>query len=271
MIQDIGPNVFRNDFSDRGPSGNDIMLCYREGEALMNEPERLFPEFSDMPWADSEDTEYLFSVNERGFFLYKGERFPEGFSFQPLSVFRKDSSVFSFAGITGAQLYKWHQDNRYCGRCGSGMERSERERAFVCPKCGMTVYPKISPAVIVAVNAGDELLMIRSAGRTSSSFHLVAGYVEIGETFEDTVRRELMEEVGVKVKNIRYYKSQPWSFSDAVMIGFRAELDGEKQPFRLQESEVAEARWIKRSEIPEPSNNISIGSEMINRFKYGEI
>lgn len=146
------------------------------------------------------------------------------------------------------------------------MRRSARERAFVCPQCGIREYPKINPAIIVAVSDGDELLMIKSPGSTSGRYHLIAGYVEVGETFEQTVAREVMEEVGVKVKNIRYYKSQPWAFSDTIMVGFTAELDGERTPFVLQEEEIAEAKWVHRKDILQNTNQASIGSDLIRYF-----
>lgn len=147
---------------------------------------------------------------------------------------------------------------------------SQSERALVCPVCGQTEYPKICPAVIVAVTDGERLLMSRYRGRAYRGYALIAGFVEIGETFEETVRREVMEEVGLKVKNIRYYKSQPWAFTDTEMIGFFAELDGDDR-IRLQEDELSEAGWYHRDEIPEDTSLISVGSEMKMAFKHGEL
>ena len=146
------------------------------------------------------------------------------------------------------------------------MIHSVRERAFVCEECGLTEYPKISPAVIVAIADGDKLLMTRYAQGEYKKYALVAGFVEIGESFEETVRREVLEEVGLTVKNIRYYKSQPWSFSDSVMIGFFADLDGDNT-ITIQEEELEEAVWVPRGEIPEAERNISIGQEMIEAFR----
>ena len=116
---------------------------------------------------------------------------------------------------------------------------------MVCPECKNIEYPKISPAVIVAVTNGNRLLLSRYARGGYRNYALIAGFAEVGETLEDTVRREVMEEVGLKVKNIRYYKSQPWSFSDSLLVGFFAELDGD-DTITLEEEELAEAVWFER-------------------------
>ena len=176
----------------------------------------------------------------------------------------------AFAAITAVQLWRWRQSRQFCGRCGAKTEDSKIERALVCPVCGQTEYPKISPAVIVAITNGDKLLMSRYRVNHSTyrGYALIAGFVEIGETFEETVRREVMEEVGLKVKNIRYFKSQPWAFTDTEMIGFFAELDGDDK-IRLQEDELSEAGWYTREEIPDDARLISVGTEMKMYFKYG--
>jgi NAD+ diphosphatase len=150
------------------------------------------------------------------------------------------------------------------------MRAGTTERSMVCTDCGHTEYPKICPAVIVAIRNGDKLLMSRYARGTYRRYALIAGYVEVGETFEECVRREVMEEVGLKVKNIRYYKSQPWSFSDSVMIGFTADLDGD-DTIRLEEDELAEAGWFSRDEIVEYPPYISVGHEMMKAFKDGTL
>lgn len=176
----------------------------------------------------------------------------------------------AFAAITAVQLWRWRQSRQFCGRCGAKTEDSKTERALVCPVCGQVEYPKISPAVIVAITNGDKLLMSRYRVNHSTyrGYALIAGFVEIGETFEETVRREVMEEVGLKVKNIRYFKSQPWAFTDTEMIGFFAELDGDDK-IRLQEDELSEAGWYTRDEIPDDARLISVGTEMKMYFKYG--
>ena len=127
---------------------------------------------------------------------------------------------------------------------------------------GAAVALETEPSVIVAITNGNKLLMSRYRVNHSTyrGYALIAGFVEIGETFEETVRREVMEEVGLKVKNIRYFKSQPWAFTDTEMIGFFAELDGDDK-IRLQEDELSEAGWYTREEIPADARLISVGPE----------
>ena len=157
---------------------------------------------------------------------------------------------------------------QFCGRCGAKMEKSTTERAMVCPACGQIEYPKICPAVIVAVTHGDKLLLTRYANRPFRGYALIAGFVEIGETLEDTVHREVMEEVGVKVKNLRYYKNQPWAFTDTLLTGFYCELDGDPD-ITLDHNELCEGVWLSREEIPSRENDISLTAEMIERFRLG--
>lgn len=241
----------------------------------------------------SERAEYLFSIDDIPYFMVRGRdsdpaaalltqektgregqekgREAVGYSFQGAAYFRiMQPEHQAFAAITAIQLWRWKESRKFCGRCGHETVDSQSERALVCPVCGQTEYPKICPAVIVAVTDGDRLLMSRYRGRAYRGYALIAGFVEIGETFEETVRREVMEEVGLKVKNIRYYKSQPWAFTDTEMIGFFAELDGDDR-IRLQEDELSEAGWYHRDEIPEDTSLISVGSEMKMAFKYGMI
>ena len=173
----------------------------------------------------------------------------------------------AFAGVTGYQLASWYLSRRFCPRCAHTMVHDGRERMMRCPKCGLQEYPKISPAVIVAVTDGDRLLLTRYAGRSYKKYALVAGFSEIGETIEETVAREVMEETGLRVKNLRYYKSQPWSFSGTLLMGFFAELDGSDE-ITLDESELAEAVWCPREEVPE-DDGVSLTREMMRVFREG--
>lgn len=173
-----------------------------------------------------------------------------------------------YAGETAYHLYVWYRDNSFCGRCGEHLEYSHKERAMICPSCGNVVYPKIAPAVIVGIlnSSGDRIVMTRYAGREYKGHALVAGFCEIGETAEDTVRREVLEEVGLHVRNIRYYKSQPWGFDSNLLFGYYCTAD-EDEPIHMDDGELAKAVWISRDEIGEEERNLSLTAEMIMHFK----
>ena len=277
MIQDIFPHAFDNSFSPRKPLVGDRVLIYRDDAVLIccdEEAGPQLPTFGELIkyWSDIEKhATYLFAIDIEGFFLVDESevniRLPKKYMLENVSLFRTMKPQYlAFAGITGHQLYKWYTDNKYCGRCGSIMENGTTERSRVCPDCGMTVYPHISPAIIVAVTDGKRLLMARSKTSSYKRYGLIAGFVEFGESFEDTVKRELQEEVGICVKNLRYFKSQPWAFSGDEMVGFLAELDGD-DTLTVDENELTEAKWFSRDDIPVSESNISIAQELIETVR----
>ena len=139
-------------------------------------------------------------------------------------------------------------------------------RMLKCPDCGNMIFPKICPAVIVVVTDKDRILLTKYVGRTYKNYALIAGYTEIGETAEETVEREVMEEVGLKVKNIKYYKSQPWALSGSLLTGFFCELDGDDN-IKLDEDELAVGTWVKASDIDFEDDGISLTREMILKFR----
>ena len=279
MIQDIFPHIYHNEYLPGKPEENSRILFYEEDQILLKKDGNQI-HFSTVSDLEEEGDFYrrciyLFSIDEICYFLSsqkpalkKGKA--AGYGMESIGLFRSSEPQYeSFAGITGYQLYQWYRDNRFCGRCGGPMERAERERMLFCPACKKTVYPKISPAVIVGVLDGDRILMTKYSGRTYKRYALIAGFNEIGETIEETVRREVMEEVGVKVKNIRYYKSQPWSFSDTLLMGFYCDLDG-SDAIHLDYQELSVGEWLHRDEIPETDPRLSLTNEMILRFKSGK-
>ena len=174
-----------------------------------------------------------------------------------------------FAAYTAAHLFRWYRDNRFCGTCGAPTVPADDERAVCCSACGRRIYPRIQPAVIVAVTNGDEIVLTRYAGRAITYHALVAGFVEIGETAEQTVAREVMEEVGLRVKNLRYYKSQPWATADDLLIGFFCDVDGDPT-IRLDEHELKEAVWVRREDVDSQPDDFSLTNEMMQVFRRGE-
>lgn len=276
MIQDIRPHRFHNEYLPVPPKADSYVLYYEGFQALMrkNGEEIEFLRFKDLEEFYPEIYEnytYLFSINEEHYYLaeHLDKTLLPDFTMESKEVFRSTLPQYkSFAGITGYHLYRWYESNRFCGKCGSRMQKSGEERMLYCGECHHMVYPKLSPAVIIGVIDGNRILMTKYAHHIYKKYALVAGYAEIGETLEETVAREVMEEVGLKVKNIRYYKSQPWAFSESLLMGFYCELDGDGT-VTLDENELALGKWFEREEIPEITNHASLTNEMILRFKAG--
>lgn len=278
MIQDIQPHKYDNQYRQCPPDRESYALYYENHVALLKkQPDRIdFPRFKDLERLNEdvyEDAIYLFMIDEERYYLVKNinrERLSE-YTMENTEIFRfAEPQYLAFAGITGYQLYNWYRTRKYCGCCGSRMQRDAKERMMYCEKCHNMEFPKICPAVIIGVTDGDRILMSKYAGRTYKKYALLAGFTEIGETIEETVQREVMEEVGLKVKNIRYYKSQPWSFSDTVLMGFYCDLDGEDQ-IELDREELALAEWFERDEIPVEPSRDSLTNEMIMKFKNHEV
>jgi NAD+ diphosphatase len=139
-----------------------------------------------------------------------------------------------------------------------------------CPHCGVTTYPNISPVIIVGVTDGDHLLLTRYAQGEYQKHALIAGFVEIGETLEDAARREVQEETGLCIKNLHYYKSQPWAFSESLLAGFFAEVDGSTD-VHVDQVELSEAIWFSRETLPLEDTTLSLTWDMIETFRRGEV
>ncbi len=278
MIQDIAPHHLDNAYHPAPPDKDCIALCFEGRTCLMKKAgeEIVFPRFADLEKENMgiyDGYTYLFQVDEERYYLLKSENLnrPVDFRMEDMGVFREAEPQYrAFAGITAHQLYQWYQKHKYCGQCGSLTKPDSKERMLYCEKCGSMEYPKICPAVIIGVTDGNRLLLSKYAGRTFKKYALLAGYTEIGETMEETVAREVMEEVGLKVKNIRYYKSQPWAFTDTILMGFYCDLDGSDK-IRLDEEELALAEWFEREEIPVTPSRDSLTNEMIMMFKNGKV
>lgn len=162
------------------------------------------------------------------------------------------------------QVVSWDANHQFCGKCGGKMDAKEDERVKICPKCNISNYPRISPAVIVSV-INDGKILLANAKRFKSNFYSVlAGFVEAGESFEESIRREIREEVNIEIKNIKYFGSQPWPFPDSLMAAFQAEYaSGELKP---DGNEILDAQWFLPKDIPQIPGKWSIAGKMINAF-----
>lgn len=272
MIQDIEPYVYDNQYRNEEPAPEDNLVVYRKSRIQLQIVNDciVFPKVSEA--GSKAKFRYLFSIDdERFFLLVEGDFFSEKYEYiSPNEIRYKNPQYLRFASVTAVQLARWYDEHRICGRCGRPMKHSATERAMVCADCGITRYPQICPAVIVAVLKGDKVLVSKYAGRelTYKRYALLAGFGEIGESIEDTVRREVMEEVGLKVKNLTFYKSQPWSFSDSLLMGFFCEVDGD-DTITLDENELAMAKFVGPEELPDAPEGVALTSEMLYQFKMG--
>ena len=292
MIHEIAPHKLNNEFRICDPKPNDYVIRYNGSKALLKKiavnqtPQGTtytiprVKELLDIEGKALEDFEghYLFSIDDTAFFLDDSKataeldspenETPEGYEYMGSRTFRGMNPVERLGGATAVHIAHWESLNKFCGRCGNVTIRSNHERSIICPKCGNTVYPRISPVVIVAVRNGDKLLMAHNIDNPNPRLFLISGFVEIGESLEQAVKREVLEEAGLHVKNIRYFGSQPWPFSDSLIAGYTAELDGD-DTIHMQEAELSEAMWVKREDIPEYETDVSISCCLIENFRRG--
>lgn len=282
MIQDISPHQYDVSYRKREVKKGDIMLIYCEGGVLcrMEGSQITYPTAEEVAQVSPDvyrEAEFLFRIDEKNYFELRQQKVEafEAWQYLEIEGLRSARPIWmAYAGITGFQIHKWRCENQYCGYCGGRMQPQGTERAMQCVNCKKLSYPKICPSVIVGILNNNRILLTKYADRHSSykKYALVAGYVEVGESLEAAVRREVMEEVGLQVKNIRYYKSQPWSFSDTLLVGFFCEVDGDPG-VRMDEEELSAAEWFDRDYLPAERSeaSISLTGEMIEAFRSGTI
>lgn len=192
---------------------------------------------------------------------------PESHPYETLGL-RALAALFDGAtfGVAGRAMHvvDWATTSRFCGRCGTATVPSERERSMTCPACGLAAYPRIAPAIIVLVRRADRALLARNAKFPGAFYSTLAGFSEIGESLEETLAREVREEVGVEVKDIRYFGSQPWPFPHSLMIGFTAEHAGGE--IRVDGEEIADAQWFSADALPAIPPPLSIARRLIDAW-----
>ena len=298
MLQDIQPDKLDNSFKNKNIKENDSVIVFSGREVLierMDNNELKLPRYKDFKLyiekgeLAASDFQYVFEIGGCDYYILLPHiihstvknnnknvdkevenKFDCGnnFAYENIKNMRQIiSKDICFAVMTAYHLFVWYRDNRFCGRCGNEVIHDDKERMLKCKCCGNMIYPKIAPAVIVAVTSGDKILMTKYApSREYQKNALIAGFTEIGETAEETVKREVKEEVGVNVKNIRYYKSQPWGVDSNLLMGFFAELDGD-ETIKLDDNELSCAEWFKREDMPAHDDGISLTREMMGVFE----
>lgn len=283
MVQDIFPYKLVNHYEKKEISEKDFVLNFDVSKVLCKlsgtdkKMDLEFPLVSD--FGMNLEYIYLFTIcddkgfEQRYFLLREKVAAFDGFEFIESKQIK--DTVFGcmhkvFAVMTGKHISDWYRDTQFCGRCGNKMVHSGAERAMYCVNCGNTVYPRIMPAVIVGILNDDKILLTKYNRNGYKNYALVAGFTEIGETLEQTVEREVMEETGLKVKNIRYYKSQPWGFANDILVGYYCEVDGSTD-IHMDENELKLAEWVERKDVILHPTKASLTNEMMEKFKNGEI
>lgn len=242
-----------------------LLRCNNEVFTSTATPGEIFPRGTAADFGHPSDALPVGQWHGQPCYAADVDRLPDGMQGEPVSV----RGLFGLGGAEAfalaaraSQLLDWQRNHRYCGRCGKPMERKPDEFAMTCPSCGLLNYPRISPAVMVLIQRGDELLLARGPHFREGMFSALAGFVEAGETLEQCAHREVREEVGVVITNLRYFHSQPWPFPDSLMIAFFADyVSGEITP---DPSEIEAAGWFPRKALPPLPDPVSIARQLID-------
>lgn len=250
-----------------GEAGEAVWFVFREARLLVAEADNALPASLDALGMLPVRRQYLGTLGARHVFaadLAPESDTPPGWRWSDLrSLFgRLAPDEYALAG-RALQLVEWERTHQFCGRCGARTEPRSDERSRQCPACALVVYPRLAPAVMALVRrAPDELLLARSPRFPPGMYSALAGFVEPGETLEQCLHREVQEEVGVRVENLRYFASQPWPFPHSLMIAFVCDwADGE---IRVDALEIEDAKWFRIAGLPQLPQPISIARRLID-------
>ena len=239
---------------------------------IFKQQQLLVDEHYQLPRVESLAGDLLISAGDQVIArdLLDDEAIPAGLQLVPIRQLLQLWTVQQFEQASRAiQLLEWRRNHKFCSHCGHQTEAHASEYAMICPACGYHQYPRVNPCVITVITRGkDEILLAKSTrNKNSSMYGLIAGFIEVGETLEDAVRRETMEEVGLKLKNIQYLASQPWPFPSNLMIAFKAEYAS--GDIALQPEEISDAAFFKFDQLPEIPFKGSIAHAMIMHAVHG--
>ena len=271
MFQDI-PESVDIEYDPAPAEQGDRMLCYDGRSVLVRieDNKAVLPKLCEL---DSDCKKvFVFRADGIRYFLCLEKASVKGFGFEPLNTVRYVAAdTDQYAVVTGYHYYCFHSESRFCSVCGERLEHDPYKRCMVCTGCENEVYPKIAPAVILGIidEETDSILLTRYAGREYKKYALVAGFIEMGESAEAAAEREAMEETGLKIKDIEFFADQPWGFAQNLLIGFFAKVTGSRE-IKMDTSELAEAVWVKREDVPAQPGGISLTSEMMWAFKSSQ-
>ena len=259
----IEKSIYENyliDFDDETrPDTDDYIFIFNsERELYLDSNNQLANSLDDF------DVNFCFYIGE-----YKGKKAfiansdSSDRSYNLKEVYDLDHDLYLMAA-KAVLVNDWYISHRFCGRCATPTILDEKDMMMKCPECGQNHYPRIAPAIIVAIRKNDELLMAQHSYHDTIRYALIAGFVEPGESIEDAVHREVKEEVGIKIKNLQYKRSQSWPFPNSLMLGFTAEY--ESGDIKVDGDEIVKAKWFKKDEIIRYDSDISISDWLVQEF-----
>ncbi len=259
----IEKSIYENyqiDFSvEITPDNDDYLFVFNENRQLYLDDDKKLPKSLDD-----------FNINFCLFMgIYKGHKAftvnvnsVETF-YDLRDVYEISPDLYHIAG-KAVLVNDWYLSHRFCGRCGTPTLLDEKDMMLKCPSCGQSHYPRIAPAIIVAIRKDDKLLMAQHSYHNTIRYALIAGFVEPGESVEEAVHREVLEEVGIKIRNLKYMKSQSWPFPNSLMLAFKAEYDS--GDIKVDGDEIVKAKWFGKDEIIRYPSDISISDWLIQEF-----
>ena len=254
-------------------SGPTLHFCFRGDELLVHQADDVVsvPNLDDKPHASSlvevrrHYLGHISGTHIEAVELEHNAPAPSGFEFSGLRELfgRLDDQSMAMAG-RAVQIVAWARTHQYCGQCGTPTQPRPSERALACPSCGLLSFPRLSPAIIVGIERGDQLLLAHNRRFPKGRYSIIAGFVEPGETLEEAVEREVEEEVGIRIRDIEYFASQPWPFPNSLMLGFTAKYAGGE--ICLNDGELSHADWFSADNLPDLPTSISISRHLIDAF-----
>lgn len=254
----------------------DYLIIIKEGKVLINKKTRdiPIPQYKDIieNRTDLEVVNFMGYYKNRAIFIVElKEKISFSNEFEYISIkefgLLVDEKLFQVVGRAN-QIFSWEKSNKFCGSCGSPMINKDDERAKICSHCNNVVYPTICPAIIVAIKKDNKILLAHNRNFKDDMYSIIAGFVDPGENLEEAVKREVYEEIGIKVKNIKYHSSQPWSFPYSLMIGFTADYNSGE--IRVDGKEILHADWYDKYNLPKLPEKISIARKIIDGYLEGD-
>ena len=260
MIEKSLYENYQIDFSDEIiHDTGDYLFIFNENRELYLDDDKKLPENLD----DFDVNFCLFIGIYKGMKAFVVNADGDGTFYDLREVYEFDHDLYHIAG-KAVLVNDWYISHSFCGRCGTKTQLDEKDMMLKCPSCGQVHYPRIAPAIIVAIRNDDKLLMAQHSYHDTIRYALIAGFVEPGEAIEEAVHREVSEEVGIRIRNLKYMKSQSWPFPNSLMLGFIAEY--ESGDIKVDGDEIVKAKWFKKDEIIRYKSDISISDWLIQDF-----